>query len=202
MEADKIQGPVDTLSDYLDKLPGYDGSWNQIPLLNISRKVWNSENYYYYGIPFPTGPDIFFNQPGSGNVFQTFSGDITIPPFSILTSIQFFSAGTNGTVLNSGFKLRVYDKGGKVDLIQKQFALVNGTASEMLGNISGNIQPGQDDPFGPGYLLGELFVMPPGVLSIEITDLSGIGNNMIQILLNFACPLTSQGTNTQDIQEG
>lgn len=206
MEADTIDGPIEPLSAYLNTLPGYDTSWNQIPLLNISRKVWDADNYYYYGVPFPVGPDIFFNQPGSNNVFQTFSGDITVPPFSILTSVQWISVGSeaekyNYGLTNSNFKIRIYDKGGKVDMIQKQFGYVDVIASEMEGVFSGLIMPGQDDPFGPGYLTGEAFVMPPGVLTIEITDLTGIVNNIIQVLLNFASPLTAQGTNTQDIQE-
>ena len=200
-DANVVDGPIERLSDFLDTLPAYNNCWNQIPLLDISRQVWDSGDYYYLGVPFPTGTDIFFNQPGSGNVNQTLTGDITVPQFSLLTSICFFSAGTNGTVPNSGFKIRVYDKGGKVDMIMKQFSLVNEIASRMAGEISGNIQPGENDPFGPYYLLTHMFVMPPGVLTIDITDLSGVVNNMIQVLLNFAVPLNSLSTNTQELGE-
>ena len=206
MDADVIDGPVEPLSAYLDLLPGYDCSWNQIALLRMSKQVWDADNYYQYSVPFPVNADVYFNQPGSNNVFQTYSGDITVPPFSILTSITWGSVGPVGgkyayANTNSNFKIRIYDKGGKADMIQKQFGYVDMVASQMAGVISGNIMPGQDDPFGPGYLTGELFVMPPGVISVEITDLSGIVNNIIQIILNFASPLTNQGTNTQDNQE-
>ena len=206
MDADVVQGPIDLKSDFLNLLPGYDASWNQIKLLDISRQVQDAENYYYLGVPFPVGPDIFFNQPGSGNVFQTYNGNITVPPFSLLTSITAFSAGPDGsghfgTNLNSGFKLRIYDKGGKADLIMKQFSKADETASFMTGQVGGTLQPEQDDPFGPYFLLTHCFVMPPGVLNIEITDLSGVVNNMIQILLNFAAPLTRQGTGMQQVTE-
>ena len=203
MDANVVDGPIEKLSDFLDTLPAYNNCWNQIPLLDISRQVWDAGNYYYLGIPFPTGNDIFFNQPGSGNVNQTLTGDLTVPQFSLLTSICFFSggpeAGHPGVLPNSGFKIRVYDKGGKVDMIMKQFSIINEIASRMAGEISGLIQPNPDDPFGPYYLLTHMFVMPPGVLTVEITDLSGVVNNMIQVLFNFAVPLNAVSTNTQQL---
>lgn len=195
MDADIIQGPVDPPSEYLDTLQGYNLSFNQYCLLDIARQVWDAENYYFMGVPFPVGGDIFFNQPGSGNVLQTFSGDIPIPPFALLTKITFFSSNAGN------FKLRIYDKGGKVDMIFKQFSIVQNVGSEMTGQIGGGLMPAQDDPFGPYYLLERKFVMPPGLLHVEITDLTGVQNNMIQILMAFAVPRTTQGTSLQTVTE-
>jgi hypothetical protein len=200
MDANIIEDGFDErMSDYLDKLPGYDPSWNQIPLLDISRDIWDADNYYFMGIPFPTGNDIFFNAaapPAGGNTFSTFSGDIPVPPYSILTKITHFcqqpEAGERPAAAR-GFKIRIYDKGGKVDMIHKQFAWSGLVSSNMSGAITGTAGP-VDDPFGPYYLLEEMFVMPPGLLNIEITDLTGVQNNIIQVLLAFAVPINVAST--------
>lgn len=202
MEADRITvAEFEALSAYLDLLPAYDQSWQTDALLDIERQVWDADNYYWYGIPFPTGGDIIFNQTGSPNVLQTFSGDITVPPFAILTKITYFQGLlSDGVGAPSGrCKLRVYDKGGKVDMIHKQFAMIDNVASNMTGQDTGLLS-GQNDPFGPYMLMERKIVMPPGVLHLEITDMSGVANIAIQVLLSFAVPRNRQslGMVTED----
>jgi hypothetical protein len=189
----------ENLSDYLNLLPGYDCSWNQDVLLDISREVWDADAYYWIGVPFPTGPDIFFNQPGSAYINQTFAGDLQIPPFSLLTSITAYSRG-NPDQTNAPFKLRVYDKGGKVDMIHKQFSLVDNVGSRQ--EVAGINPPGPDQPFGPYLLTSPKFIMPPGILHVEITDLSGIVNVMIQVFFALAVPINAQSTGNKLIDEG
>jgi hypothetical protein len=195
MDITVIDAPSDVPSDYLDKLTGYDANSGVDSLLDITRDIWDSEAYYFLGAPFPTGPDIFFNKPGSGFVNQTFAGDIQIPPFSILTKITYFSQQpeTDGGQVATGnrpFKIRIYDHGAKNDMIHKQFTLVPNVASAMRGARSGVILP-RNDEFGPYYLTSLLTIMPPGSLHVEITDLSGAVNNIIQVLFAFAVPRTS-----------
>jgi hypothetical protein len=195
MDISIIDSPEDCLSDYLNTLTGYDSNAGVDSLLDISRDIWDSQAYYFRGCPFPTGPDIFFNAPGSGFVNQTFSGDIMVPPFSILTKITYFSQQpeAEGGAAPTGdrpFKIRIYDKGAKADMIHKQFTLVPNVAGSMKGNISGVILPNNEE-FGPYYLLERMHIMPPGILHVEITDLSGAVNNIIQCLFAFAVPIGS-----------
>lgn len=195
MDITIIDAPNDVPSDYLNKLTGYDANAGVDTLLDVTRDIWDSENYYFLGVPFPTGPDIFFNAPGTGFVNQTFSGDIQVPPFSILTKITYFSQqpetdGGQNPAGNRPFKIRIYDSGAKNDMIHKQFTLVPNVASAMRGTRTGVILP-RNDEFGPYYLLELMTIMPPGSLHVEITDLSGVANNIIQVLFAFAVPIGS-----------
>jgi len=188
MDYSIVDGPPDLESGYLDNcLVGYDMGFGPSSLLDISREIWDADNYYAMVVPFPTGNDCFLNQAGSGFVFQTFGGDITIPPFSWLTKISHFHntlENGNFTGTQGPFKLRVYDKGGKVDMIHRQFAWMSNVSSDMIppGGI-GTI----NDPFGPYYLMEPKVLMPPGTLHVEITDMSG-QPCFVQVAFMFAVP--------------
>lgn len=192
MDYSIVDGPPDLESGYLDEaLQAYNVGFGPSSLLDISREIWDADNYYPMVVPFPTGANCFLNQPGSGFVFQTFAGDITIPAFSWLTKISHWSGkqvvegpALHFTGVRSNFKLRVYDKGGKVDMIHRQFGWMGNVSSDMTG-------PGGmgavDSPFGPYYLLEPKVLMPPGILHVEITDMSGVPC-FVQVAFMFAVP--------------
>ena len=198
MDIHIIDGPVEDASEYLDTLQGYNITYQQDELLNIARRVWDADNYYPMIVPFPGKPNDLFNATNSGYVLQTFSGVVTVPAFSVLVKMTAY-AGPDPDHPTL-FKLRIYDKGGNVDLVYKQFSLADNICGKMTGQLTGQFEP-QDDPFGPSYLLDNAFVMPPGALQVEITDLSGVANTRIQIAMFFAVPKNSQSLGMQQITD-
>ena len=193
MDYSQFSGSAEDMSDFLDRcMPAYDVSFYDSMQLDISRQIWDADNYYPWVVAFPGArADCLFNVGTVAPVttFQTFTGDITLPPYSWLTKISYFAQQTTADGFPNGtlepFKLRVYDKGGKVDMIQKQFGWMNNVAGSMIPPAGLGTQ---DSPFGPYYLLEPKVLMPPGVLHLEVTDMGGVPA-YIQVALMFSVPL-------------
>lgn len=172
-------------SAYLDALPAYNLNAGVDTMLDLAREILTVDNYYFLGVAFPTGTDILI--PANG----TFVGNVSVEPLSYVTMITGFSDQP------SGFKLRIYDKGAKADIIDRQFISSRNIASQMEGVFPG-VTPA-DTPFGPYMLISPFIVLNPGSLQIEITNLSLLAAN-IQILLGCAIPVTDRSINIKDIQ--
>lgn len=162
-------------------------------LLDQSRAILDSDNYIYQGIAFPKDQDIFLTQG------QTFSGSLNLTPYSFLVSLT----GWNGN--DNQFTLRIFDKGAQTDLYYGQF----GWFPTVISNMEGGINMGQplrisqrDIPYGPYYFRDPLIILPPGVLQIQVTNVSNLPNfgaGAMQMLFGLAVPKAPLSMQTQTV---
>lgn len=163
---------------YLDYLPAYNLSAGLDRLLEVSRVILEDGGYQWRGYAFPLGADILIGARA------TFTGNIPIIPNSYLISITGYSSQA------LGFNVRIFDKGARADIIERQFDYGLDLASNMEDQFTPAVTP-EDAPFGPNYMLSPLIFLPPGSLQIEIVNLAAAAAN-IQILLGMAVPITSR----------
>ena len=167
-------------ADYLEDLQAYNLNEGVDRLLDTYREIIGSEQYYPLLVPFPTGNDWTI---AAGSQFQ---GSIRIPIGSILTSIT--GAQVGNAPNDMGFKLRVYDRGTKSDLIDKQVILGSLMAPELLANVAG-------EPFGPNLIMDPgIVILDPGSLQVSITNLDETNSANIQVLFAFAVPIATVAT--------
>jgi hypothetical protein len=172
---------------FLDNLPAYNLHSGVDRMLDLSRLVIDSDNYYWSGVAFPNRDNTAFG-PGA-----TFAGNVAIQPYSYITSLTVFSDQVEG------FKLRIYEKGSKSDIFGGQFCF-----DTICGSVMEAVFPGAtpaDTPFGPHFLISPFIVLPPGSLQIEITNLNQVVDGaVIQIMLSCAVPVTDKSLNIVDVR--
>lgn len=178
MNDNNIQMP---LSYHLDYLPAFDLTDGLSELLDIARLVIDSENYYMRGYTWPP------NGSDTINALENFEGQISIPHGSIILSMTGYSNQTDG------FKWELYDNGAKHTLFGRTF----GRDVDALGQGGGVGIP--DTPVAPNMLTAPMIVMPPGRLTLQLTNLSA-NNALIQIYFQVAVPITRE-TLSQDVSQ-
>ena len=168
----------------LNTLSGYDSSQGSSELLDLSRSINESGNYFWTGAVFPAIAQVpVFRVPA----LNTINGSIQLPPGTFVVSISHKSD------MPEGIKFKLYDKGTKASIFYGDYAL----ASLVAGN---EIELPLNEPFGPGYLLSPFIITPPGVLNWELTNLSG-ESALIQVLCSCAVPINNQSLNTREIKK-
>ncbi len=166
---------------YLDNLPAYNLNEGVVSLLDITRMFFDSENYMCSLVASPKGADVNIGPR------LTFVENIPLEPFTYIVSLTVFSDQPEG------FKLRIYDKGARADIIERQFIFHNIMGSIMEMQFSPAPTP-VDVPFGQHFFQSPIVVMPPGSLQVEITNLSP-ATAIIQIVLGCAVPVTDRSLN-------
>ena len=177
----QVENPPD---EWLNGLSVYSTSEGADEMLDLYRRLVNSNDYYWMGVPVPTGTNI--NIPG----YQGYEAGVSVPPGSYIISL------TGSSSDPAGFKFSLSDKGSKLQLTEKTFIQSN----LILGNefpVSGGLV--EDNPFGPYLLKSPLVVMEPGQLQVQITNMAA-DTAIIQILIGIAVPVTAH--NISVIQVG
>lgn len=153
-------------------------------LLDLTREILNSDNYVCQLVAFPKAQDIVFaNQ-------QSFSGSLNLVPYSFVVGLCGFNDAANQ------FTLRIYDKGAQTDLYYGQFAWfpsVIGIGQDQVSTNPTSILSDKDKPFGPYFFRAPWIILPPGVLQIQITNVSpnSVGPVDSQLLFMTAVPKTT-----------
>ena len=182
--------PIDTYSasSWYDVIGGYDLWTGTDLLLDQTRYIIESDAYVFRGHTFPKSDDINLQ------VGQTFSGTLNLIPYSYVVSLTGYTGNENQ------FVVRIYDKGAQTDVYQKQFGWFPSVVSNMQDFGQSNV--GQqfprnfpDQPFGPYFFRDPLIVLPPGVLQIQVTNVSGTANlvpvtgaSQVQLFFGVAVP--------------
>jgi len=183
----ELIGQFEDRNQFIDRLPGYDLWYGTDILLDQCRGIEESGEYIWMGVPFPTGDDIFLDAYGH------FAQAITVPPYSYCLYFTGYSQQPEG------FKVRIFDKGAKVDLFASTFAN-NYVATP---NLSQDIQTDSADagnpysdafPIGPYLLTSPNPILAPGAIQLEITNMSQ-NPNTCQIFIAFGVPVTNQNLN-------
>lgn len=190
-----------SLGTWYDDTGAYDLNAGVDALLDGAREILESDAYMFQGVSFPKGQDIFVN-PG-----QTFSGTLNLTPYSYLLYMTGWSQNKNQ------FTMRIFDKGAQADLYFKQFAWFPTVMSNMGGRLQYNngqeIFIGDEDkPFGPYFFQAPLVILPPGVLQVQITNVSTIPAgppspnppNAMQVLFAVAVPKSTTTLQNRKVQ--
>lgn len=181
MSVYNLQDPY-SLSSWYENQGAYDVNVGTDLLLDQTRQILESDAYLFQGVSFPKGRDIFLD-PG-----QSFSGSLNLTAYSYIVSLTGFSGNGNQ------FTLRIYDKGAQADLYYGQFAWFPTVISNMEGGFNMGVPlpiRTADQPFGPYFFRDPLIVLPPGVLQIQITNVStdpSFGQGVMQMLFGVAVP--------------
>jgi hypothetical protein len=189
-----------SLSTWYENNGAYDLNTGTDLLLDQIRHILESDNYTFQAVAFPKGKDIVVNFQ------QTFSGSLNLVPNSYIF-------GLNGYNEAEGqFALRIYDKGAQTDLYYGQFALYPTVLGTNQGQFyaSGQFITEQtpDIPFGPYFFRAPWIVLPPGILQIQITNVSAPNTpgelpiQHVQLLFLIAVPKTTQTLNTRRVITG
>lgn len=190
--------PFDNNS-WLNSLGAYNLNEKVDTLLDLARTIETEGGYFYQGIPFPTKTnDVNVSGQAIIPAGVTFGGAISVQAGSILTSITSYSDQ------NEGFKFRIYDKGAKKDFFAGTvFGFRRIAAVSLVGDPTTQLPDlNSTQPFGPAMQFNPFIILPPGSLQIEITNLSQTNDALIQMLLNFAVPLTREATNEVIVEKG
>lgn len=180
--------------EYLDNLSVYGLNAGVDQLLDLSRQIEESQDYYWQNITFPSTPDADILP------LQTYSGVVTLPSLAFLINMtgsaiiaaDTTGGGTIGAYAPYGFKLRIYDKGGKIDtFINSQFARKQGVCPNLVTETDSGTPP----TFGPYFLQSPMVVLQPGALQLEITNLDPLNNVVCQLSLSLAIPVNLQSAN-------
>lgn len=203
---------------FLDTLSVYNQGTFRVGDLDLAREIILSNNYVYYGYPFPAPPQqgVFTNV----SALATVTGSVSVPPYSYLTGINYWWYFDD--LLHEGgigefsreFRLRIYDKGAKTDLFYNRFS----QSGTMLGNTLGTqydlgaagrglnlIQRYGDNtkyafnPPGTNLLTAPMVMLPPGLLQVEVTNLDS-SDALIQVMFHFAVPLNKTSTNLPKVE--
>jgi len=174
---------------YIDNLGPYGLNPGLDQLLDTARQIQESENYYWFGVPFPGASDAQI--PALG----TFSGTLTVPSLAYVLALTAASiVVSDGSVSPPGFKLRIFDKGGKIDTFinaqyanDRQFIMSMNPGSSATG---ANFQT----PTGPLFLSSPMVILEPGALQVEVTNLNNVPV-WCQVLFSLCVPVNRQSTN-------
>ena len=188
------------LNTFLDNLGAYSLTPDLYESLQMCREMTASGKYFFQGVPFPTGQNTYIDG------YDTYSGNLTVPPLAFLIAIAgdcFYTAGElKGLRSLEGFKFRLYDKGAMLDTVINSLYAQN---LPNMGNMSviGNMgSPGPTNtPVGPMFLEAPLVILHPGSLQIELTNLSAT-NCYVQLLMHLCVPINRQSANEQIMISG
>lgn len=179
-------------TDFINRLPAYDQSEGTDVLLDLSREIIYSGNYYWVGASFPYGSLTTIPAFGTSN------GAVSLPPGTYITSINYF----NDPVVNpEGFKLLMYDKGTRAPIAYGGYIDIRTLGSDMVVQNISVPNPTDDfgnQVFGSGYLISPLIVTPPGVINWEIVNLSA-NTVTIQVMLGCAVPIRADTLGTRRV---
>jgi len=185
-----------SLSSWYENNGAYDLNAGTDMLLDLPRHILESDAYIFQGIAFPKGGDIAIPQQ------QTFSGSLNITPFSYLVSLTGWSGNGNQ------FTLRIFDKNAQTDLYYGQFGWLPTVISNMAGieqqNMGQTIFQGDPNkPFGQFFFRDPLIILPPGVLQVQITNVSQqqyFGQSAVmQMLFGIAVPKSTVSLNNRKV---
>ena len=182
---------------FLDNLQGYNLNAGTDKMLDLARMVVDSDSYYWTGVAFPRGATVADLAIAAG---ATFAGNVAIEPYSYIVNLSGVCIQAEGAAIgaNGSFKVRVFEKGSKSDIINGQFLRNALGFSQMETVFLPGVTP-QDIPFGPHWLQSPLIVLPPGSLQVEITNLEAVAC-YIQLLFSTATPVTDRSLNIVDIK--
>lgn len=158
-----------SLATYYENSGAYDLWTGTDLLLDQTRHILASDNYVFQGVAFPKGKDIQFKFQSS------FTGSINLIPYSYIVGLMGYNEVSNfgGPGL---YTLRIYDKGAQSDLYYGQFAwypTVIGTGQNQFSEVGKFLPVGFPNvPFGAYLFRDPLIVLPPGVLQIQISNVS------------------------------
>ena len=164
-------------------------------MLDLSRKILESDAYICQCVAFPKGDDVHI-APGA-----TFSGTLNLPPFAYVVAMTAWSANGNQ------FTVRISDKGAQTDLYAGQFAWYPTVVSNMTGTPNEGafiVQNDQNKPFGPYFFRDPLLILPPGALQIQVSNV-GLTPlvaqfGIIQILFMLAVPKNTTSMINQKVE--
>jgi hypothetical protein len=161
--------------------------------LDLTRHILESDAYMLQGVTFPKGSDIYIPPQ------QSFSGTINLTPYSYIVALTGWSGNLNA------FTLRIYDRGAQSDLFYRQFAWYPTVVSNMTGTVNMGAaitQNDRDKPFTPLFLRSPLVVLPPGILQMQLTNVSGPdapAGGIAQLLLMVAVPKSTVSLNNRKV---
>ena len=163
--------------------------------LDLIRHILASDGYTCQLIAFPKGNDILIN------LGQSFSGSLNLIPYSYILGLIGFDDGQ--------FTLRIYDKGAQTDLYYGQFAwfpTIIGVGQSTVSAQGDGALPGQqgfDKPFGSYLFRAPWIVLPPGVLQIQVTNVSQFASpffpETMQMLFLVAIPKNTVSLNSRRV---
>lgn len=176
---------------FLNNLQAYNLNSGVDCMLDLSRAIWDSGDYFNQGVGIPDIPEgtlLNFAQN------ETKSGVVQVPGFSYLVAVSCFSQNTGG------FKIRIFDKGTGAEMISTLFMQERALGSNQTAQDPNMFAatPETPQPTSPYLLTSPLIVTPVnpgtgGILQWEITNMdSNVNGNLIQVLLEFAVPRNAQ----------
>lgn len=185
----RLDEPYD-VSTWYECTGAYDLNVGTDLMLDLPRAILNSDAYFFQGVTFPkstatvgVATDDVYVDAGA-----TFSGVITLQPFSYLVSLTGFASNFDQ------FTVRVYDKGAQTDLYFRQFGWFPTMISNMQDQLNNGFQTLQQDvdmPLSPYLFRSPLVILPPGQLQIQVTNVSVFNAIPVQLLFGFAVPRTT-----------
>ena len=163
--------------------------------LDLTRQILASDNYICQLVAFPKGPDVLVP------LGTSFSGSLNLIPYTYVIGLIGFDTGQ--------FTVRIYDKGAQTDLYYGQFAwfpTVTGVGQNTVSQQGQSVLPGNsgfDQPFGAYFFRAPWIVLPPGVLQIQITNVSQAPNPFfpqeLQMLFLLAVPKNTVTLNNRRV---
>lgn len=184
---------------FIQNLAPYDCNVGVDELLDLSREIQQSGNYFWQGVAIPASANT------TVGALQTINGSVSIPDGSYVTAINFFS---DSAVNPEGYKIKIYDEGTKASIFYGEYAKTVLVASSMQlqlgqGAIPAPSDPGMNDdrPFGLGYLMSPFIITKPGKLGWEIVNLSTV-NAVIQVMLCVAVPANKRTASQMVVKKG
>lgn len=173
-------------NQFLDQLQAYNCNSGVDQLLDLTREIQQSGNYYYQGLVFPN----LHTTPVVG-AQVTINGTAIIPPGSYVVGMSAYSQ------LGAGFRLKIFDKGTKASIFYGDYALQSAVAGKFQdgGGTNPNV------PEGSGLLVSPFIITGPGVIGWEIVN-QATADNRIQVLLDCAVPITNRSIGTVIVSRG
>lgn len=163
--------------------------------LDLTRQILESDNYVCQLIAFPKAADVLIN------LGTSFSGSLNLIPYSYIIGLIGFDSGQ--------FTLRIYDKGAQTDLYYGQFAwfpTVIGVGQSTISAQGDAALPGIagfDKPFGSYFFRAPWIVLPPGVLQIQVSNVtqnpSPYFPQELQLLFLVAVPKNTVSLNNRRV---
>ena len=185
-----------SLSSWYENNGAYDLNAGTDMLLDLPRHILESDAYIYQGVAFPKAQDIVIGPQ------QSFSGSLNLTPFSYLVSLTGWSGNGNQ------FTVRIFDKNAQTDLYYGQFGWLPTVISNMIGPNQGNMgqfifQGDQNKPFGPFFFRDPLIILPPGILQVQVTNVSlnqyFLQQGLLQMLFGIAVPKSTVSLNNRKV---
>lgn len=170
----------------LNNLPAYNVYAGVDRQLDLLRQVYSSEEYYPLIVPFPQSQNI------SINALQQLSGNLSVPPGSILTQITGWSS-------QGIFKLRVFDSSTALDLFYGMWGYANNDAPALVSGSS--VASDTPDVQGSFMLNDPYMVIVQNALQVTVMNMASATAN-VQVAFHFACPIRGIRLTTNAIIEG